>query len=456
MLKKNEEIELEIEGLEFPNKGFAFVDEDKVTVKNTIPGQTVRVSIRKKKGNYEGNLKEIIKKALYEIQPLCDCFATCGGCTYQQLAYDTELELKQNMVLDLLKEADIQGYEFLGIVGSPLTEGYRNKMEFSFGDTGKDGELSLGMRKRNSYYEVVNAGACNIVDEDVRQILREVLSFFKANDEKFYNRTRNTGYLRHLVVRKAYFTGQILINLITVSEHTDKRYTLDPLVDSLLQLTLDGAIVSILHTINTSLADVVKADQMHVLHGTDYFYEKLFDLQFKISPFSFFQTNSVGAQTLYTSVKSLLGDCRDKIIFDLYCGTGTIAQIVSAHAKKVIGVEIVEEAIDAAIENATINHITNCEFIAGDVLHVVAEITEKPDIIILDPPREGIHPKAIYKIIAFGAEKIVYVSCKPTSLVRDLAVFQAEGYVLEKLGCVDMFPRTGHVETIVLLQRQTI
>ena len=193
-----------------------------------------------------------------------------------------------------------------------------------------------------------------------------------------------------------------------------------------------------------------------ILYGNDYFYENLLGLKFKISAFSFFQTNSKGAEKLYSVVREYAGDTSGKVVFDLYCGTGTIGQIMSEGSKKVIGIEIVEEAVEAAKINAELNGITNCEFIAGDVLKKVDELEDKPDLIIVDPPRDGINPKAILKIIDFGAEEIVYVSCKPTSLARDLQVFEANGYKTVKVKCVDMFPRTQHVETVVLLAKTSV
>ena len=222
----------------------------------------------------------------------------------------------------------------------------------------------------------------------------------------------------------------------------------------LLGLELDGSVCGILHSVNDGLADVVKSDEMRLLYGRDFFMEKLFDLEFKVSVYSFFQTNSAGAEKLYSIVKEFAGDVADKTVFDLYCGTGTIGQIMAeAGSKKVIGIELIEEAVVAANENAKRNHLENCTFLAGDVLKMVDELKERPDLIIVDPPRDGIHPKAIGKIIAFGAPEIVYVSCKPTSLARDLEIFQQEGYQVERVKLMDMFPRTVHVETVVLLSK---
>lgn len=452
MSKKYENIQIEIEKLEFPNKGIGKFNDEPVYIKNTIPGQIVIADIKKKKGKIEGRLKGIEEKAPYEINPLCDCFGLCGGCTYQSISYEKELEFKKNMVIDLLNKGGITDYEFCGIKASPLTQQYRNKMEFSFGDNGKDGELTLGMRKRDSYYEVINADKCMLVHTDINKILACVLDFFKGTNETFYHKMRHTGSLRHLLVRRGHFTNELLINLVTTS---DLAVNLEPLKEQLLNLELDGSIQGIIHSINDGIADVIKADEMNILYGKDWFTDKLLGLEFKISVFSFFQTNSAGAEVLYSTVKEFINQDKNENIFDLYCGTGTIAQLLSKNAKKVYGIEIVQEAVEAARVNARLNNIDNCEFMAGDVLNMVDKLQVKPEIIVLDPPREGIHPKAIEKIINFDAETLVYVSCKASSLTKDLKIFEDNGYKVKKIQCVDMFPRTYHVETVVLLKKTT-
>ena len=225
-------------------------------------------------------------------------------------------------------------------------------------------------------------------------------------------------------------------------------------METLRSLELSGRIAGILHTRNDSVADVVKDEGTDILFGQDYFYEELLGLRFKITPFSFFQTNSLGAEVLYEKARSYIGETKDKVIFDLYSGTGTIAQILAPVAKKVVGVEIVEEAVEAAKENARMNGLSNCTFWAGDVLKVIDELGEVPDLIVLDPPRDGVNPKALEKIIRFGVEKMVYIACKPTSLARDLEMLQGRGYQVERMGCVDLFPGTYHVETVVLMSRK--
>ncbi len=450
-MKKNDILELKIEKVLFPNKAIGYIDETPIVVKNALPGQTVSIKIRKKRASgIEGQLLEVLDLAPNQIKPGCSHFALCGGCTYQHIPYEDELKLKETQVKELLEKAGITGYVWEGIQPSPIQTGYRNKCEFSFGDEEKGGTLALGMRKRQSFYEVVTLSDCNIIDEDYLQILNTTLDFFTQKRVPFYHKMRHDGILRHLVVRKSISTGEILVNLVTTSTYT---FSTEEYTNLLLSLTLTGNLCGILHTINDGVADVVQSDCTNILYGKDYFTEKLFDLEFKVSAFSFFQTNSLGAEKLYSVVMDFVGNADNKTIFDLYCGTGTIGQIVAKKAKQVFGIELVSEAVDAANENALRNHLPNCHFICGDVLKKIDELEQKPDCIILDPPRDGIHPKAIGKIIHFGSPEIVYVSCKPTSLARDLQIFQQEGYQVKRIKLVDMFPRTVHVETVVLLSR---
>ena len=462
-MKKGEIYEGVVERIDFPNKGRVHVEGETVTVKNAIPGQKIRFQINKKRKNrMEGRLLEVTEKSPMEKRdPVCSIFPSCGGCMYQTMSYEDQLAMKAGQVKKLLDDALVEAgqvneageadYPFLGIKGSPKEFAYRNKMEFSFGDEYKDGPLSLGLHKKGSTYDVLTACDCKIVHDDFTKILTCVLAYFKERNASYYHKISHEGYLRHLLVRRAENTGEILVNLVTTSQ---EEWDLMPLVQEVLGLPLEGKVVGFLHIINDSLADVVKSDETKVLYGQDYFYEELLGLKFKITPFSFFQTNSLGAEVLYSTAREFVGETKDRTIFDLYSGTGTIAQILAPVAKEVIGVEIVEEAVTAAKENAEANGLTNCSFLAGDVLKVIDEIEEKPDFIVLDPPREGIHPKALPKIVdLYRCEKMLYISCKPTSLARDLVEFAKYGYRVEKVCCVDMFPGTVHVETVVLLSQ---
>ena len=458
-MKKGEIYEGIVERIDFPNKGIVTVDGVRVTVKNALPGQRIRFLINKKRsGRCEGRLMEVLEPSPEENPAIaCTKAGICGGCLYQGIPYEEQLRIKEQQIKDLL-DSVCGDYEFEGIKGSPLHEGYRNKMEFSFGDEYKDGPLALGMHKRGSFYDIVTTPDCRIVHPDFCKILTETLQYFSERGVKFYKKLQHEGYLRHLLVRRAVKTGEILVALVTSTQTggLDEDRLLEAWREQLLALSLDGVFAGILHIKNDSLADVVQSDETTVLWGQDYFYEELLGLKFKISPFSFFQTNSLGAEVLYETARGYVGETKDKVVFDLYSGTGTIAQILAPVASKVVGVEIVEEAVEAARENASLNGLSNCEFIAGDVLKVVSDLTDKPDLIILDPPRDGIHPKALERIIGFGVERMVYISCKPTSLVRDLAVLKERGYRLVRACAVDMFPATGNCETVVLLSKGEI
>ena len=465
-MKKGEIYEGIIEIVDFPNKGRIIIDGRTVTVKNGIPGQKVRFLINKKRGDrLEGRLLEVLEKSpLEKREPVCSIFPACGGCMYQTMEYEDQLNMKAEQVKNLLDKVIVNAgqvdedgspdYMFEGIKGSPMEFAYRNKMEFSFGDEYKDGPLALGLHKKGSTYDVLNAYDCKLVHEDMTKILQCVGEYFRSRNVSYYKKMQHVGYLRHLLLRRANTTGEILVNLVTTSQ---EEHDLEPLKEELLALPLEGEIVGFLHIINDALSDMVQSDETRILYGKDYFYEEILGLKFKVTPFSFFQPNSYGAEVLYNTAREYIGDTKDMTVFDLYSGTGTISQILSPVAKKVIGVEIVEEAVQAAKENAELNGIDNCRFIAGDVLKVIDEIEEKPDFIVLDPPRDGIHPKALPKIRdSFRCERIVYISCKPTSLARDILEFSKGGYHVKRVCCVDMFPNTVHIETCVLLQRKTM
>lgn len=452
-MKKGEIYEGIIERVEFPNKGKVYIGEQPVIVKNGIPGQKIRFVIHKKRsGRAEGRLLEVLEPSPLEKRaPVCSIFPACGGCMYQTMPYEEQLKMKEAQIKELMDGAIHGDYEFQGIYGSPIEFGYRNKMEFSFGDEYKDGPLSLGLHKKGSTYDVLTASDCKLVHEDMTKILTCVLKYFQERQVSYYKKMQHIGYLRHLLLRRGVTTGEILVHLVTTSQ---EEYDLEPLKEALLALQLEGRIVGIMHIINDSLSDVVQSDETRILYGKDYFYEELLGLKFKISTFSFFQPNSLGAEVLYSLVRDYIGDTRDKVVFDLYSGTGTIAQLLASVAREVIGVEIVEEAVAAAKTNAALNGLTNCRFIAGDVLKVLDTVSEKPDIIVLDPPRDGCHPKALPKILRYQVERIVYISCKATSLARDLAIFQEQGYQVEKVAVVDQFCETVHVETVALLVKK--
>ncbi len=465
-MKRGDLVQGKCISISFPNKGVIETDSgDRLRVKGVLPGQ--RVSVRVKKSSKDkamGNLISVDAPSELEMAtPFCKHFGTCGGCTYQSLPYDTQLNLKSNMVRDLLvpvisQETWDNTYE--GINASPRQFEYRNKMEFSFGDSQKDGPLTLGMHKKASTYDVVTVEDCQIIDADMRRVLTITLDYFSKSGQTYFHKNTHVGYLRHLLVRKAVKTGQILVDLVT-STQISSIYEI-ALLEGWKQALLncqdwEGTLSGILHTRNDREADIVADEGTDVLYGTAHFKEELLGLSFQISPFSFFQTNSLGAEVLYSTARDFISTGADGAeVFDLYSGTGTIAQVIAPAAKHVTGVEIVAEAVEAAKENAALNGLTNCDFLAGDVLKVLDDIAEKPDYIILDPPRDGINPKALDKIIDYNVESLVYISCKPSSLARDLDRFLYKGYEVKRIACVDMFPGTYHVETCVLLEKTSV
>lgn len=462
-MKKRDIITGTIAEYDFPNKGSFMCGDRKVTIKGALPGQEVSAQVIKlKSGRAEARTLEVLKPSpLEDNKPVCSHFGQCGGCSYQTMSYENQLKLKADMVKKLLDgviNTEENPYKWEGIIGSPVTSGYRNKMEYSFGDEYKDGPLALGLHKKNSMYDIVQMEDCDIVSPDYNAIVDYTVKFCKDNELPYYRKIQHTGLLRHLVIRQSYTSKELLINLVTSSQNIEAM-DLDEYVAGLLRLeksgSLSGKIAGILHTTNDSMADAVICEKLDVLYGTEFIYEELLGLKFKISPFSFFQTNTASAARLYSKAREYVGDTKDKVIFDLYSGTGTIAQMLSAVARKVVGVEIVSEAVDAARANAELNGLDNCQFIAGDVLKVIDSITDKPDIIVLDPPRDGINPKALEKIIAYGVDELVYISCKPTSLARDLVTLQERGYRVVKACAVDQFVNTVHVETVVKLSLKT-
>ena len=569
-MKKGDIIEGKIEKYSFPNRGsFLHIEENpqaeggqierNVTVKGALPGQTVKVRIKKKKeGKAEGILLDVVKKSPQETKkPMCNHFHQCGGCSYQKLAYTNQLKLKEEMVKEVLAPvipelgADVNKEEtadnqFLweGIQASPSQFRYRNKMEFTFGDSEKDGPLTLGLHRRNSTYDILSVDSCALVSPAWNEILKYTQKFYRDKGVPHYNKRTHRGVLRNLVIRESATDGGIIVNLVTTTHHSIDEYTRDipwnekrsetvdelclpEYVAGLLSLGdsepvgMDGykshgydsntgrygqrknkvvrdkngifrnaylseeekggsgefeslerynRIVGVLYTECDTLADAIIPDTVTLLYGQDYLMEEVLGLKFKISPFSFFQTNTKGSEVLYSKARDYAFEALQKngvdasgdmsenkvgVIYDLYSGTGTIAQMMAPVAEKVYGIEIIEEAVEAAKENAKLNKLSNCKFIAGDVLKKLDELEEKPDLIILDPPRDGVNPKALQKILSYGVENLVYISCKPTSLARDIKIFQENGYAPVKGCCVDMFPNTQHIECVISLQKKT-
>lgn len=450
-MKRRDIIEFEVDKMEFGGTSVSRLGNRDIYMKGGITGQKVKASVKKtRSGKADVKMLELLENSPLETETPCKHFNQCGGCSILSVPYEKQIEIKERQVMDLFLEQDIFGFNFQGIERSPKTKEYRNKMEYTFGDEIKDGPLTLGLHKKGKHIDIITVDGCFLVDDDFIKVLTSTVEFFNEKKLPYYRNMSHKGYLRNLVVRKGINTNEMMVNIVTSSQ---EDFDMTEYKEMLLNLDLKCELVSILHTINDGLADAVNCDELRVLHGRDYIQEELLGLKFKISPFSFFQTNTKGAEELYKIAREFVGEHNNKVIFDLYSGTGTIGQVMAEKAKKVYGIELIEEAVEAANKNAKLNGLTNCEFIAGDVAKTVNKLKAKPDIIIVDPPRPGVHKDAIRDIAGFNSKEIVYISCNPKTLVLDLVEFKNYGYEVEKVKLMDMFPNTPHVETVVKLKR---
>ena len=393
------------------------------------------------------------KKSLWrsmENSSICPSSELCGGCLYQGVEYSEQLRIKENEVRSYLENNGIDPGLLIGIKPCPVITSYRNKMEYSFGDQVKGGEMHLGLHQRGHFMNIIDVSSCSLVTDDFNTLIKATLEFANEKFYVHYNKKSHKGFLRNLIIRRGVRTGQLLINIVTSSEEV---FDGESYKEKLLSLKLQDEIVGILHTISDTVADVVKCDSMDIIYGRDYYEEIISGLKFKIGPFSFFQTNVDAAERLYSDAVSLIDHIDGKTVFDLYCGTGTISQIVAKNAKKVIGVEIVEEAVNTARESAILNNIDNCTFIAEDVNKALSSIEDKPDVIIVDPPRSGIVPKAMKQILSYGVDQIIYISCNPKTMAVNIKNALEEGYRIEHLMAYDNFPMTKHIESVCLLTK---
>ena len=379
-----------------------------------------------------------------------DC-QICGGCTYQGVPYEDQLSNKFGEVRGLVERKDIKYGQLLPIEPAPHQYEYRNKMEYPFGDMEKNGPTTLGMHKKGHFMSIVTVDECQLVHPDFNRILAGTLKFVQERGYSHYHKRKHTGLMRHLIVRRGVRTGEMLVNICTSSEDgfDEAAY-----VDMIMNLELEHQVAGILRTINDRLADAVYCDELRVLCGRDYYMEEIFGLKFKVSAFAFFQTNVEAIENLYSYAVGLIDDFENKEVFDLYCGTGTITQVLARKASRVIGIEINEGAVESARVNAQLNGLDNCEFICGDVFKVLETLDEKPEVIVVDPPRVGMTPDAMDKIISYGVDQIVYISCNPKTLVENLYYMQYYGYKVESIKPFDNFCMTKHCESVALLRRQ--
>ena len=390
---------------------------------------------------------------------LCPQSEHCGGCIYQGVEYAEQYRQKDKAIRRLLDKHDIDESVYLGMEPAICTGGYRNKMEYTFGDLEKGGELELGMHYKGRWMSIITTDECQLVPGHFNVVLRSALEFCRSKGYRPYHRKTHEGLLRNLVVRCGVRTGEILINIVTASdgkaEGSNAFFDEEGFRDMLLGLDLGNyKIVGILRTFNNSLADAVIDEGHKILHGRDYYNEEILGLKFKVKAFAFFQTNIDAVERLYSDVLDVVPDVSGKTVYDLYCGTGTISQLMASKAKDVYGIDIVEDSIIAARSNTELNGITNCHYICGDVKEKLDEIPEKPDVIVVDPPRVGIHDKAVAMLCRYGIEEIVYVSCNPKTLCINLDSFRGNGYEIKQIKSYDNFPMTKHVEACCLLRRR--
>ena len=392
-------------------------------------------------------------KILYTDR-LCPAAEHCGGCIYQGVEYAEQYRQKDKAVRRLLDKHDIDESVYLGMEPAICTGGYRNKMEYTFGDLEKGGELELGMHYKGRWMSILTTDECQLVPGPFNTILRSALEFCRSKGYRPYHRKTHEGLLRNLVVRCGVRTGELLVNIVTASDGeangVNAFFDEEGFRDILLGLeTGNMKIVGIMRTFNDSLADAVIDESHKVLWGRDYYNEEILGLKFKVKAFAFFQTNIDAVERLYSDVLEVVPDVSGKTVYDLYCGTGTISQLMASKARDVYGIDIVEDSIEAARSNTELNGISNCHYICGDVKEKLDEIPEKPDVIVVDPPRVGIHDKAVAMLCRYGIDEIVYVSCNPKTLCINLDSFRANGYEIKSIKTYDNFPMTKHVETVL-------
>lgn len=446
-------VEARIIKMELPN--FSIGEDENGTLykfKGGVLGQLVLLSTSKKKGKYrKAKLLEILEKSELETLDNESQLNLMSGNRFDNIPYEKELEIKSEMLQELYAQIDWQ--ENIKLNPSPLVAAYRNKMEYTFGDEYIGGPLMLGMHKIGHFYEITDYSGGTIVNSGFDKLRRFTQEFFRNTDLKHHHKTKHEGELKFFVIRYSFYENAFMLNLVTSSSEKVSDQILSDYVNEVLEVDIDGEVVSIYHTISDSIADAIKPDEINLLYGKADLTEEINGLKFKISPFSFFQPNPLGAENLYNKALELADNLENKTVFDLYSGTGTISQIFAKKAKSVVGVEIVEEAVIKARENAELNNLSNICFRANDVLDELDNLTDAPDIIVLDPPRMGIHVSALPKIAELGADTIVYISCNPDTQVEDILSFKEFGYKVLSIEAFDQFPRTMHVECVTLLSK---
>ncbi|MBQ6583198.1 MAG: 23S rRNA (uracil(1939)-C(5))-methyltransferase RlmD [Mogibacterium sp.] len=381
----------------------------------------------------------------------CPISENCGGCLYQGVSYEDQLRTKDKQIRNLLHKHKIPEDCYQGLVPAISEVRYRNKMEYSFGDLEKGGPLELGMHLKGRFMSIITSDCCELVPEDFNRVLRAVLDFCREKGYPFYHRKTHEGLLRNLVVRCGVRTRELLVDIVTTS---NGEFDEEGFLGCLQALELDHELVGVMRTYNDSVADAVINEGTKILYGRDYYNEEILGLRFKVNLFAFFQTNIAAIERLYSDALALIPDIEGKTVYDLYCGTGTISQLMALKAREVYGVEIIQDSVDAAIDNAELNGISNCHFICGDVRKTLDQLPVLPEMIVVDPPRVGMHDKVVDMLAGYGIPEILYISCNPKTLCMNLERFAQYGYEPVLMRAYDNFPKTKHVETVVLMSKE--
>jgi 23S rRNA (uracil1939-C5)-methyltransferase len=449
-VRKGEELELRVDSLAYGGNGVARHDGFVVFVRRALPGDSVRARVTKvKRGYAEAHVSELIEAGPDRVEALCTHFGQCGGCRFQDYAYERQIESKHNQVRDaLVRLGGIPDPPLQPIVPALSQYGYRNKVEYSFtlGEAG----VALGFHRAGRWDQVLDLSECRLTTDVGNAIRTAVRDWAREEGLDAYDQNTHSGYLRHLVVREGRNTGQVLVMLVTAA---GEKFDPDYLIETLRRFP---EVHSIHWAINESQAEVTNLPS-RLLWGAEWIEEEILGLRFRIRPNAFFQTNTEMAEKLYELAIDAAGLTGAETVYDLYCGTGTIGLALAGRALTVWGIEISEEAVACAIENATLNGVTNSAFFAGNVGQVLQELRERsgdPDVVVVDPPRAGLAGKGLRRTGELQAPRIVYVSCNPTTLAGDLKVLREDyGYELLRCTPVDMFPHTPHIESVSLLER---
>lgn len=464
MVKIGQELELKVDKFAELGKSICLLDNFVIFVEGAIPGELVKVRIQKIKKKYaEGKVLSVLEKSPLRIEPRCIHFGVCGGCKWQHLPYEMQLQIKRQTVADAVSH--IGGFKDVPIantIPSPKIFNYRHKMEFSFSDRAwvfneatfvgqsLDVPLALGLHAPSQFSSVVDIKECHLQRTPCSKIVNSIREICLQNGWKPWNFKQNKGYLKHLVIKTAENTTDTMVNLVTESYNSERL----KIFSRLIQEQFPDVTTFVNSVLPENSQDLSKAN-VEVLYGKGIIHERIANYLFEIKPNAFFQPNVLQAESLYKLALEYAQPVGDEVVYDLYCGVGTFSLFFSPHVKKVIGIDVDKEAIESAYNNARSNNISNCEFYGGDVVRLLTqEFIEqhgKPDIIIVDPPRAGLHKKLVHFIKRLKPSVFVYVSCNPMTQMRDLALLK-DCYRIEIVQPLDMFPQTYHVESIVKLK----